>query len=240
MQCSACGNTWFQAHPSQATRQAASTAPDPDPEDLRAALQGTGRKPPPPRPEPAAKRGIDPDVADILRQEAEHEAQLRASEAAGLESQPDLGLDDVRDEAELRARQARERMARLRGAEAAEPGDARAQARTAEPDPAAASRRDLLPDIDQINSTLRSRDETSRGRTETADAAEPATQARSGFTRGFLLAVIFALALLLVYINAARLSQAVPQLAPVLDAYVGVVDQARLWLDARLSSYLTK
>lgn len=63
-----------------------------------------------------APRGLDPAISGILREEAEREANLRAAEANSLQSQPDLGLDSLPEEASARrAREAREQMARMRG-----------------------------------------------------------------------------------------------------------------------------
>ena len=62
-------------------------------------------------PEPAAipRPQLDPEVRDILKEEAERELAARRAEAqAALETQPDLGLEDV-------AASAASRTARLRG-----------------------------------------------------------------------------------------------------------------------------
>ena len=183
-------------------------------------------------PEPGRKT-LDPSVSDILREEAEREARLRAAEAGSLESQGELGLDAAPSDDELsrRAREARERMARIRGEEPA-PG--------ASLDPG--TRRGLLPDIDEINSTL-------RGGGETGPAAKvpgppitptpaPQPRRRSGFARGMAVALILGIVLLMTYLHAPRIAQTVPQADPMLSAYVALVDQARLWLDAQAAAYL--
>ena len=165
-------------------------------------------------------------MSDILREEAAREAELRAAESQSLETQPDLGLEEAapaEDEAARRSRQARDRMARMRGEDprqiaAAESG----------------SRKELLPDIEEINSTLRS-----------AGSAAPAPQAdpealpvprKSSFARGFALSVIAALILLMVYDKAPLIAEKLPQADPVLSSYVDWVDQARLWLDNQVKS----
>lgn len=103
VQCSACSNTWFQAHPDHDAALADEVdrtsvepvAPPPEPE-------------PQPEPQPQMptleKRELDPNVSDVLRQEAEFEAQARAAEqGGGLESQPELGLESQpEDEGERR------------------------------------------------------------------------------------------------------------------------------------------
>ena len=153
VQCSNCGQTWFQHHPDNAPeedqdRSVDVDAPAPD-EEIS--------PPPPPMPRPAEpqRKQLDPAVADILRQEAEaeHEAR-RKRQSDTLESQPDLGLDssdknDSADSEDRRTRQAQERMARMRGEPKPEPvSDSSVMAA------AISSRRDLLPDLEEINSTL--------------------------------------------------------------------------------------
>ncbi|MFV0512045.1 MAG: zinc-ribbon domain-containing protein [Jhaorihella sp.] len=266
VQCSNCGNTWFQAHSEHAheTDQAA-LAPDRDddaepdewepPERDAAWMQTDGSQSEAdesaaaghdpdtrfdghdeddePDPQPVVRRQVEPDVSDILRQEADREARLRAAEAGGLESQPELGLDSHGDdEPARRAREARDRMARMRGE----------QPTPATPHADPGSRRGLLPDIEEINSTLRSTGETGGG-TEVGPAREqtaPAPRRKGGFMRGFLLVVIVALALWLIYSNAPQIARSVPQADPMLSAYVALVDQARVWLDAQASGLLPK
>jgi len=171
--------------------------------------------------------------------------EQRARAADALESQPDLGLDDVadtpqpappledEDDAARRSREARARMARMRG-EATE--EATAVATTANA-AAAASRRDLLPDIEEINSTLRSTSD--RAPSPSADAPEPVAQARQrSFRRGFATSVLVAALAVMLYAMAPRISAQAPQVAPLLSAYTTQVDAARLWLDGRVTQLL--
>ncbi|UWQ76905.1 zinc-ribbon domain-containing protein [Leisingera sp. M658] len=198
---------------------------DPDGQPGADETEAADEEPPAP-PAPQRTRALDPALSDILREEAEREVSLRAAEGHGLETQPDLGLEEAatpEDEAARRSRQARDRMARIRGEDprqlaAAETG----------------SRKELLPDIEEINSTLRS-----------AGSAAPAPQAaseelpvrrKSGFARGFSLSVIAALMLVMVYDNAPLISEKLPQADPALSSYVGWVDQMRLWLDGQVRS----
>ena len=254
VQCSNCGDTWFQHH--------ASHAPDASGDDDLGPPPREEDMPPPappvtedlsdvpyeydeydddlldedfaePEPEPAparpARRGIDPGVADILRQEAERERQVRSA-PGGIEMQPDLGLTEPELTEDERTRQARARMERLRGTSgpsaptAPEMPDAHASI-----DPS--SRRNLLPDIEEINSSL----------TSTGDRADPAQSpmpedielpvGRGGFRSGFRLAIItFGLAAL-VYALAPRLAASIPAAEAPLTQYVSAVNMARVWLD---------
>ena len=231
VQCSNCGTTWFQPHPSAAARSEGAARrvvdvlpeEDEDEEDVP--------PPPPPRRE-APARSVTPDAADILRQEAEYEARMRREEAGGIETQPDLGLDEAADDIERRARQARERMARLKG-----PGAAvAAQPAVEAAPPPTGSRRDRLPDIEEINSSLRARAEPVERPTET-DPSKAAPR-RSGFARGFSVALIVVVLAVLVYANAPAISEAVPQADPALNAYVVFIDGLRVQLDALIRPWL--
>jgi predicted Zn finger-like uncharacterized protein len=235
VQCSNCGQTWFQHHPDHAPEEVSDTlgssAPDPDDEV----------SPPPPPPPPSAepkRKQLDPAVADILRQEAEAEqAARRSRQAETLESQPDLGLDDTDfDDApeDGRSREARARMARLRGEE---PPVSDAAATAA----ALGSRRELLPDIEEINSTLRS---NSGGQRSGADGPGPNIEAPAGqregrgFRSGLLTVAVIALLLALLYIYAPQIAQSVPQVDPYLSGYVTFVDNFRGQLNGQVESLL--
>jgi len=290
VQCSDCGQTWFQHHPDHAPQgDDAETAPfedafkedefeggefaddefeDDEPEDvipapepdtapadhpfpnLRAEVAASAAPATPP-----TRRQLDPAVAEILRQEAAAEQEARRRrQAAPLESQPELGLDegwpddDVKDapqpdapeeqpeedrrprdnDAERRAHEARVRMARMRGEpEPTAPGEG------------AAPRRDLLPDIEEINSTLRHDGGQEAGPTPTAALDKPAKERSSGgFMRGFVLMMALAAALALVYVYAPQIAQTVPQADPYLSSYVAWMDDARIWLDGQLQDLL--
>lgn len=192
----------------------------------------------PTRPEGAGLRRRPPDesVLAVLREEAEREAQARRAEGSSIETQPDLGL--VVAAAAAAASQAAatgERSARLRSVEPDDEEAGAEAAEAAEPAHQRSARRDLLPDIDQINSTLRA---TSERGSEAAsvDAPETLRQRRSGFRMGFSLMLVLAALALALYVLAPRLAQAVPAMAPALASYVEAVDEGRLWLDAKMQS----
>jgi len=284
VQCSNCGDTWYQTSPNMTQPAAAETPaaedpapqPQPDPEsaeqqpeaepeqdidldedegqDFQSAPTEPSPAPSPepspaPEPDPAPQpeaepeieddepsevpahtglaRGMDPSVTGILREEAEREALLRAAESAVLENQPDLGLDrDPDDENSRRAGQARDRMARMKGENpallaAAESG----------------SRRGLLPDIEEINSTLRAGSDPVVAPSSPTEGQDPARR-KSGFSRGFAIILLLVLGLVLVYANAPQIAASLPQADPYLSSYVAMVDQARLWLDTQASGFL--
>jgi predicted Zn finger-like uncharacterized protein len=243
VQCSNCGQTWFQHHPDHAPSEDVAALDDHTPDEETAAPP----PPPPPTPTEPERKQLDPAVADILRQEAEAEqAARRTVQSGGLESQPDLGMDledpTPEDDTDRRAREARERMARLRGNETTEIQAAGGSGAVTETTSAAlGSRRDLLPDIDEINSTLRS----GNGRSGSGAAdIEPEIEAptrqrkRRGFRTGFLTVLLIFIVLAAVYVLAPRLADAVPALKAPLQSYVTFVDQGRGWLDSKLQSIL--
>lgn len=211
VQCSNCGQTWFQHHPDHmppSEAEVEATSVPENEEQVEVATQ-------PPRKE------MDPAIADILRQEAELEADIRNQESEGVESQPDLGLDDAEDETTRRAREARKRMARMRGEDL----------EIDTTDVALGSRRDLMPDIEEINLSLRSTSDRQASNDETG--VTPFRKKR-GFRRGFMTIVLIAIIFTALYIFAPDIAKAVPQVDPYLSSYVAFVDQGRSWLDGQL------
>lgn len=236
VQCSACSTTWFQAHPDHDTTLAdESAAPSvepvanpPEQEDLpptEAEAETEENIAPAP-----VRRELDASVSDVLREEAEFEAAARAAEQGdGLESQPDLGIDAAPEsEVERRAREARERMARMRG----EPVSA--QQAIAATKVAAGSRRDLLPDIEEINSTLRPSGERRRA-TEASDAdlegTEPREQRKGKFfRRSFFSMILLAALAVCAYIFGPKITEMLPAAQPYVAQYTQAVEDARTWL----------
>jgi hypothetical protein len=252
VQCSNCGQTWFQDHPDTiAEREASETDEVHEDEEVirteeprsdyieqefEAEENPTADVPTlePGRPEDHGRRRLDPTVADVLREEAELETRARRSEAGAMESQPDLGLAESPGESRKRVREARERMARIRGE------SERGRASDNEMPIAATlgSRRDLLPDIEEINSTLRSNSDRSPD-LDPGQTAQIEIQEKRSSRRGFIMTIALVALLALLYSYAAKLAEAVPQAEPWLSEYVAMIDGWRLWLDERLSALLT-
>ena len=177
-----------------------------------------------------ARREMDDSVRDVLREEAEREVRARVSEGQPVETQVELGLaagaGKAVDAGISTEEAVRDRVARLRGDE----DDLDEEALVSR-----ASRRELLPDIEEINSTLRA---TSDRGDEAAsiDAPETLRRRRSGFRMGFSTALFVALIALVVYLLAPTLSGMVPALEPALSGYVATVDSGRIWLDNTMKS----
>jgi hypothetical protein len=94
-------------------------------------------------------------------------------------------------------------------------------------------RRELLPDIEEINSSLSASSER-RGAARDAAALPPEAGGGSGFRTGFLAVATGCGLLALIYAVAPALAERVPDLAPMLSAYVEGVDSLRLSLSRML------
>lgn len=182
----------------------------------------------PATPPPAPRRSLDESLLAVLREEAALEATQRKAETARpIETQPDLGLS----EPEPRPRPA------LRSVTATPEPEAEETEAAAESEPAKAGRsRDLLPDIEEINSTLRASNER---RTETEDLPAPAEEQRGGFRTGFFLMLAVAAGLAAAYVMAPKIADQIPASASAMQAYVAKVDQGRVWLDGLMRSAIS-
>ncbi len=241
VQCSNCGRTWFQEAPvPENDVQLAPPAPAPEhvaePEPEQTPEPEAHKEPEPaPDPEPVDEvdeaeqpaaapepRKHDESILGILREEAEREiAARRAEEQSSLESQPELGLaEELRSGAETH--QLGDHMAKLRGD--ADP--------KADPD---TPRSELLPDIDEINSTL-----TASTAEEQAVAAALAEQAqhRRGFRLGFSVVALIVAGLIFLYMFSGAIASAMPGLEPAIASYVDGANAVRLWIDGVMGSVL--
>jgi predicted Zn finger-like uncharacterized protein len=223
VQCSNCSKTWFQARTGQTDLPEPEEADAPLAEPTVEAVDEA---------EPAAdvpapvRRELDPKVAEILRQEAERETRLRAlDKTGGLESQPDLGLET--------ALPGKSRAATPKAAPAPVP-PAPVEEAAVEEAAAAGARRDLLPDVEEINASLRKGEDPSAH----VGAWDEDEGGSGGFTRGFAVGLMLIGLLVLAYMNAGVIVASVPPLDPVLTAYVGAVDTARLSFDSMMGALL--
>ena len=216
VQCSSCGHTWFQT----------ALTPEPtDDEDSNAVPAAAT----PPEPEGMRRRNLDEAVLAVLREEAEREARARQAEGSTLETQADLGL--TAPAAEPPAPVPAVDMTASAAADSHPDHDHPVETALV----ARASRRELLPDIEEINSTLRPTSE--RGNEPAAmDAPETLRQRRNGFRRGFVTSLSVMSLLLLPYIFADGLAQALPASAPAIKQYSAAIDGLRTWLESSMKS----
>ncbi|MEO0487097.1 MAG: zinc-ribbon domain-containing protein [Pseudomonadota bacterium] len=155
------------------------------------------------QPQRPQRRPLEDQVKRVLRAEAEYEAQARVEDDQTLEWQEDLPLDTPqRQEPEIDLQ-----------AIATATGN---------------RRRHEFPDIDEINSTLRStsdRDEDYEP--EPAAAAPDRARKRAGFRIGLGIAFLILGGLALLYAFADPIGNRVPALAGVLDSYQLAVNDLR-------------
>lgn len=237
VQCSNCSHTWFETPGASSNdqppepRKVTPPTPAADPSDpysgsIDDAFKNVADEPevaPAPQP-PVDRKPVDRSVADILREEAALETAQRRTEIGGnIESQSDLGLSDPTPEPPKQP--------------IPEPDPvpiAAAAAATAAA--AGASRRELLPDIEEINSSLRS--DVERAQDNVNDEEVMAELKRRGFRRGFLTVLLIILIFVVVYLYADEIAMMVPALADVLKSYVDAVDVGRIWLDDNVQAML--
>ena len=239
VQCSNCGHAWFQRNPEVEAEDEAEAdlydappgAVEPEPvaaEVMSASVpsadagsQGAVAVAP-------KQRSLDETVLAVLREEAERETAARRAEAAPrpvIETQTEMPL--AQDPAGTAA--AVRRIARMRGAPEPEPAP--------EPPAPPKSRSQMLPAIEEINSTLRATNSrTSDEDSAIVDTMAEAEERRGGFRRGFLTLITLAVLIVVLYVLAPLIKTQVPALAGVVDGYVAAVNAARVGLDTGLRS----
>lgn len=178
------------------------------------------------------RRPADAASLDILREEAERElSQRRAPPSELIQTQTDLGIDEIRNR-QSPSRALRARMAHL-GEEQPETrtlDETEVEVETAEPEYPDTSdddadytepRRDLLPDIDEINSTLK----PARRR-----GAQTRAKKGNGFLIGFVLMMLLTAALIFAYAQAPAIARALPSTESKLISYVDRANGVRDWV----------
>nr|WP_321511835.1 zinc-ribbon domain-containing protein [uncultured Celeribacter sp.] len=182
---------------------------------------------------PTRPTALKESVRDILRAEAEFDQSLRQTETTGLETQPDLGLEEPSQHSQP-AQNLRDRMARLRTMDPTR--DEGGAVDPVEMTPPAGKRRDLLPDIEEINSTLSAASERDDdGSVPNADTRRVRAR-RSGFRTGFSIMVLIASLLVLVYLYAPLIAAKVPALDPAMGRFLTVANEARAWMNDTLAA----
>jgi len=258
VQCSDCGHVWFQAPdmgefgiapddddlaavlPPGADAATQAPAPAPaapfraTPDNEAPDDEERDDEEPEPDPQVLRRHNLDESLLAVLREEAERETRARAEETAraagrGIEMQPELGLAQIETAPRLRIRPRAAPPPAAAADDDIDLPEALAPEGTTTPG-LRQSRRDLLPDIDRINSTLDASNANRSGAAavQVPDAPE---RSRSGFRRGFVTMLVIGATLWGAYAEADRLTAAMPQAAPLIDSFVGVVDKARAGLE---------
>lgn len=244
VQCSNCTTTWFQPGPQAAEEPASDPEIEIDKdveEDEFVGASATATL--------AAARGLTPrrpelSEADrsVIDEEVARETAARQEEAGALETQPDLGIDDT--EAVERAEAARDRIARRRGDETETSelvdknleDDFEEDVAPAPQRPDSQTKSELLPDIEEINSTLEEAPQAPDEVEPTETLAEQAAKGKRGFRIGFGLALLVFAGLIFAYVEAASLAERAPQLAETLAQYQNSVDKLRISLESAAQS----
>ncbi|PTX52907.1 putative Zn finger-like uncharacterized protein [Allosediminivita pacifica] len=262
VQCSNCGHTWFQGHaqvgediplvepvadpkvrtpasPPPAERPAPKAPAEPveaetatDEATVDAAVEAPvepedegeedgGKMPPAP-----PRRELDPSVLGVLREEAAYENRRRQEERGALEVQSDLGLEEPSSDDARRKRN----LTLEAGAHTVPAPSSKASGAARE-----RSREEAFPDLDEVSQSLR-HDRSTRRR----EAEPEAREGGSGFVTGFVLVVVVAALALAIYSSASQIAEAVPEAAPMLEAYADQVDAARRWLDESSTDLLMR
>ncbi|MEM8592064.1 MAG: zinc-ribbon domain-containing protein [Pseudomonadota bacterium] len=228
VQCSNCGSAWFfdpnapepeiaAPEPAPAAPPAPETAYSPEPDTMFEEEPEEEIQVAAPEPEEAAiprRRQLESAVVDVLRQEAEYEARARAEEA-GLEYQEDLPL-----------------------AEPERPAAPALEQEDVSRPPS--SRRDLLPDIDEINSTLRATSERKTAQKATPQEIKEVQRQRRGFRTGFGLSLFLLGLFAAAYSYSGALSEQIPAIAGALESYVEWVNGGRAWLEDAMTGVVAR
>ena len=266
VQCSNCVTTWFQPgkHDADqapaAARMPSATAPEDVPTPIPAQTE-----PPKPR-----RQGTYAGELEIIRQEAAREARMRAAEALETQEEMPLDMPADTAERGRQARAqiaeltrpepedatAKNKTAEVELAPEATPELADDLAQDLAPAPQSptiapgkpaeaeadttAQRRDLLPDIEEINSTL-SPDDVAREQDIAAvvETRRPAPPERAGRRLGFGFVMAAVVIAAIAYVTAGSLAQAVPDAAPALTMYVAWVNDLRVQLNEVLTQLTT-
>ena len=227
VQCSNCGNGWFQLPPEVEAEIAAEEALyEPPPAQAVTRPASTEATPP--------HRSVDESVLSILREEAARETTARVNEGSSLETQTEMGLQNVPSAVPIDTSlvsAAAQRISRLRG----QPVD-NTFAPLVEAEPSKSQlKSELLPEIDEINSSLRASSERRSTEPDMVDTGlvdvDEEKVRPSGFRSGFVLMLVLAAVLVAVYIMADKLSLQIPSMATTLESYVSIIDQARMFVD---------
>jgi len=244
VQCSSCGTTWFQYPASVALQMRAADIDDDDDDDDRPGAAAPESAPGPGAGSAAGSAGqrLDRTVLDVLRQEAERELAERRRAQPGIATQADLGLlarPRSRGPAAT-ARPPSDLAGAANGAGAGSGGDPKGAsgagsrsgsgvvagaAPSGGDSPAGGSRGELLPDIEELSSTLAAHPPSA---SEAPAAIQPEEVQRGREFRRGVSAVLLVIAVLLaLYMMAPTLGEMVPPLAGALAGYVAMIDALR-------------
>jgi len=203
VQCSSCAHTWFQMDKPKIAGRPLTQRPTPRPTPSETD-DGPKHKP---IDATVERKPLDSSIADILREEAAREKEVRATEEARPHPADDTGMS-----ASERAEETRKRIAAMTGDAAATPAAVAAAATGA----VQGANLRTVPDIEEINATQ--------------------VVHRRGFRRGFFM-VLFLMAILIApYFFADQITENLPQTQEIMTTYVQIVDEGRVWLNEQVQT----
>lgn len=250
VQCSNCMHTWFQ--PGE-TDTPFDTEPEPVPPvtEPEVAYQSSATSTEHQADAaPTAGRATDmrvksPTLSDeartVLEEEVARESEARKADQAALETQMDMDLDaaPTLDPTQNRVSRIRQEVAdkvRSKPKPAIEPPSQEATAEQT-------AKKDLLPDVEEINSTWD--DPTTAPVYDDEDVPLPPYPGRgrgrrrtAGFRVGFGAVLAIAATIIILYVIAPMVSERIPALSPIFSDYVWLVDSWRTWLEQIAQSWI--
>jgi predicted Zn finger-like uncharacterized protein len=220
VQCSNCATTWFQV---SAVEQAKL---DNDGFEHEPAEEGEDEEEDDFEPPEAAiqRSSVDPEALDVIHEEVARETQAREADLAGIETQTDLGLDNIGETVrESISEQASDT------AEAVEDNFDDLDPAPQRDDPS--TKRELLPDIEEINSTLAGTPDPVHEPELAETPVNLIARRRRGFRIGFGFMLLLSAILLAFYVNGSNIAERFPDYSEPLARYASFVDGIRVWLD---------
>ncbi|WP_283401524.1 prolipoprotein diacylglyceryl transferase [Aliiroseovarius halocynthiae] len=224
-------------------------APEPDSESAADDIPAPAR---PAAPTSAAtiREAVSDEVKQILQEEAEQELRARESEQKSVETTPapDVGAAPAPDEDDLAARiqdlsdevnAAQEEEAQSTPIQAdVSPKELVAKAPAVEPavQEKDLRSRDILPDIEEINSTLDAPDTPEESGIDLSPTEDVPVAKGGGFRRGFRRTLLLAIILVGIYFLAPFVAGRFPQTQGFMDGYVAVGDTVRVLLESAMQS----
>jgi predicted Zn finger-like uncharacterized protein len=226
VQCSSCGTTWFQYPATVALQMRAADLDDDDDEPPVPVPMAVPASAPVSAvvgdPVPAAQR-IDRTVLDVLRQEAEREIGERRRIRPEGDSDPDPGLV-TRPRPRADGATPRQPITPVADSRVAGPAATVPPLRVAAAPGSGASRRNLLPDVEELSSTLKPAQTPAP---PPSDATAAPVRPGQDFRRGLSAVLLVATVLAGLYVLAPGLADMVPALAGPLAGYVAMIDSLR-------------
>lgn len=247
VQCSNCAHTWLQMPEGFDDTPIADPPNESETLDLDADdedVTDTGFMPPDGVEMQRRRTTADPDALNVIHEEVQHEMRHRDAEAGSIETQTELGLDQSdfaqttpspEPDDTLQAIQKMRSEAQAEESEdaAALAGLAPAQRRSD------ATKSELLPDIEEINSTLAAAPDPVYDEEGNLDVSAT-TGERRGFRLGFGLMLLLTALLLLFYAYAPAIAERFPQYQAQIEGFVGIIDGLRAALDKAAQSLLQR